>query len=89
MRKAVCRVKAGSRPLLTVVPMTVPVNEDAVEKIGHILDMAKDGTIDGVAVVGTKRDGGTVSAYAIGNSLYHLAGGVSFLQSRVVKAFET
>lgn len=89
MGRPVYRVKANSRPVPVVVPLTRPPSGDVLTMLGKYVDMAKAGDIDGIAVAATRRDGGITSSFEVGRSLFHMMGAVQCLDQRLRKEIET
>ncbi|MEQ1718108.1 MAG: hypothetical protein ABL907_19375, partial [Hyphomicrobium sp.] len=71
------------------VPLTRPPSGDVLTMLDKYIEMARAGDIDGVAVAATRRNGGSVSSFLIGRSLFHMMGAVQCLDYRLRKEIET
>lgn len=77
------RVKAGTRPHLTVVPMCRPINPDLTLVMDQVGKMVSDGQVASMAVTGVWHDGTVTTAYVNGGQTFALIGALRHLQRRV------
>lgn len=89
MSKPVTRVKAKSRPLLSVVPINKAAPD---ESVCHVIEqfetMAIDGRLVSIAIAGVCRDGDVTSAYVVGPDAFKAMGAVWQLLRRVSSEVE-
>lgn len=82
--------KAGSRPVLTVVPFTpwesVP-NPKTIEMLADMLESARSGKVQAIAIATVNHDRGTTTGYA-GGYTTTLQGALVKLQHRLVTSGE-
>lgn len=78
------RVQAVTRPMLTVVQFPKPQSHaDVHSLLNQFVTLAKDGTIDGLAVSATSRDGAVHTAYHVGSDIFRLIGVTRHLSNRI------
>ncbi len=83
------RVKASSRPHLTVVPFTPHAIDPFVKQVADGLnEKVSSGQVVSVAIITVNVDRTISSAYVIGPDLFKLIGAVHNLQVRLDKAIE-
>jgi hypothetical protein len=87
--KPVHRVKAPSRPMLTVVEFKREPDPDAISMLRGFIEAVERGEISGIAVAATRHGGGVTSAYVIGHSLFQLIGSVRNIEQRLVMEIGT
>ena len=88
MERQRVKVKATSRPMLTVVPMDRPVDAEIVSSIECIAKMAADGRLCSVAIAGVHRDGAVTTIYVTGGRTPELMGAIQVVTHRVNRYFE-
>lgn len=77
------RVKAKSRPNLTVVPMCRPIDPDLTRVLDHFGQLVGDGRIVSISVAGVWHDGTVTTAFVNGGQLFTMIGAIRHLQRRV------
>ena len=81
--KPVYRVKAQSRPMLTVVDCKPLADPDMLSMLGQFQQLAADGHIAGMAIAAARIDGGIATAYVKGERLFPLIGAVRAIGVRL------
>lgn len=85
MTKPRVRIKANSRPSLTVVPFTRPADPEVLEVLDQFDRFARSGYISGIAVAAVGSDGAVHTAFAQGHNVFTLLGAITYLRHRVHK----
>lgn len=76
------RVKARTRPVLTVVPFTAPAIREIMDILHLITERARKGEIDGIAIAATCRDQSITTAFHY-TRLFSLMGAVATVDERL------
>ncbi len=88
MERQRIKVKAKTRPVLTVVPYELPVSDDILATLDTIMDMALSGSLKAIAIAGVHHDGGITTSYVTGEESVTLMGAISVVHHRLNRRFE-
>lgn len=83
------RIKAASRPHLTVVPFARPADPDVLHVLGQFDSFARSGYITGIAVAAVGSDGAVHTAYTQGDNIFTLIGALNHVTRRVQQGVAT
>ena len=88
MERQRIKVKAKSRPVLTIVPYERPVSDEILATLDTIMEMALSGSLKSVAIAGVHHDGAITTAYVTGEASVTLMGAISVVHHRLNRRFE-